>query len=103
MEPQKLLVFVPIVFSFIPIGLSFFVTVEPHVEECFFEKVQQGSKMSLMFEVIEGGFLDIDVQVRVLTHHLVYCSTNISRYVFNSCSGQVKLSNLENLKSFVHS
>ena len=27
--------------------------------------------MSLMFKVIDGDFLDIDVQVRVLTHHLV--------------------------------
>ena len=84
-------------------GLSFFITIEPHIEECFFEKVQQGSKMSLMFKVIEGGFLDIDVQVRVLTHHLVYCSTEYFTLCFNSCISQVKLSNLENLKSFVYS
>ena len=43
--------------------VSFIVTVEPHEEECFFDRVSQGTKMTLMFEVIEGGFLDIDVKV----------------------------------------
>lgn len=45
-------------------GLGFFATIEPHEEECFYERAQQGSKMGLTFEVIEGGFLDIDVKVR---------------------------------------
>ena len=45
-------------------GLGFFAIIEPHEEECFFERAQQGSKLGLMFEVIEGGFLDIDVKVR---------------------------------------
>jgi hypothetical protein len=53
--------------------------VDAHAEECFFDKVKTGTKMGLMFEVAEGGFLDIDVriegpdgkvvhQVSVLTH-----------------------------------
>ncbi len=37
--------------------------IDAHAEECFFDKVTSGTKMSLMFEVAEGGFLDIDVQV----------------------------------------
>ena len=37
--------------------------VDAHAEECFFDKVKQGTKMSLMFEVAEGGFLDIDVRI----------------------------------------
>lgn len=45
-------------------GLGFFAVIEPHEEECFYERAQQGSKMGLIFEVIEGGFLDIDVKVR---------------------------------------
>ena len=44
--------------------MGFFAIIEPHEEECFFERAQQGSKLGLMFEVIEGGFLDIDVKVR---------------------------------------
>ena len=42
---------------------AYFVTVDAHAEECFFDKVKQGTKMSLMFEVAEGGFLDIDVRI----------------------------------------
>jgi len=42
---------------------SFFVTVDAHAEECFFDKVKSGTKMGLMFEVAEGGFLDIDVRI----------------------------------------
>jgi len=37
--------------------------VDAHAEECFFDKVQNGTKLGLTFEVIEGGFLDIDVRV----------------------------------------
>ena len=37
--------------------------IDAHADECFFDKVTSGTKMSLMFEVAEGGFLDIDVQV----------------------------------------
>ena len=42
---------------------GYFINIDAHAEECFFDKVQSGTKMSLMFEVAEGGFLDIDVSV----------------------------------------
>ena len=42
--------------------------IDAHAEECFFDKVTSGTKMSLMFEVAEGGFLDIDVQVNICSH-----------------------------------
>lgn len=45
-------------------ALSYFVTVDAHAEECFFDKVSSGTKLGLTFEVVEGGFLDIDVKVR---------------------------------------
>lgn len=32
-------------------------------EECFFEHASAGAKMTLTFEVADGGFLDIDVMV----------------------------------------
>ena len=44
---------------------GYFVTVDAHAEECFFDKVTKGTKMGLTFEVAEGGFLDIDVEVRI--------------------------------------
>ncbi|XP_063242393.1 transmembrane emp24 domain-containing protein 2 [Bacillus rossius redtenbacheri] len=42
---------------------SYFITVDAHAEECFFDKVKLGTKMGLMFEIAEGGFLDIDVKI----------------------------------------
>lgn len=41
----------------------YFIAVDAHAEECFFDRVQSGTKMSLTFEVTEGGFLDIDVKI----------------------------------------
>lgn len=42
---------------------AYFLHLDAHAEECFFDKVTSGTKMSLMFEVAEGGFLDIDVKI----------------------------------------
>lgn len=42
---------------------AYFINIDAHAEECFFDKITSGTKMSLMFEVAEGGFLDIDVKV----------------------------------------
>ncbi|KAJ8794528.1 hypothetical protein J1605_018981 [Eschrichtius robustus] len=40
---------------------GYFVSIDAHAEECFFERVTLGTKMGLIFEVAEGSFLDIDV------------------------------------------
>lgn len=42
---------------------QFFVTIDAHSEECFFDRAIAGVKLGLMFEVVEGGFLDIDVKI----------------------------------------
>uniref|UniRef100_A0A0P4WQR9 GOLD domain-containing protein n=1 Tax=Scylla olivacea TaxID=85551 RepID=A0A0P4WQR9_SCYOL len=42
---------------------GYFITVDAHAEECFFEKVTAGTKLGLAFEVAEGGFLDIDIKI----------------------------------------
>ncbi|XP_020294898.1 transmembrane emp24 domain-containing protein 2-like [Pseudomyrmex gracilis] len=44
-------------------GQCYFITVDAHAEECFFDKVETGTKMGLTFEIAEGGFLDIDVMI----------------------------------------
>ena len=44
-------------------NFAFFKKVDAHAEECFFDRVKKGTKMGLMFEVAEGGFLDIDVRI----------------------------------------
>jgi hypothetical protein len=45
---------------------GYFIHIDAHAEECFFDRVSSGTKMSLMFEVAEGGFLDIDVKVGIV-------------------------------------
>ena len=47
----------------LPAVRGYFVSVDAHAEECFFDRVSSGMKMGLTFEVVEGGFLDIDVKV----------------------------------------
>nr|XP_003222786.2 PREDICTED: transmembrane emp24 domain-containing protein 2 isoform X2 [Anolis carolinensis] len=42
---------------------GYFVSIDAHAEECFLERVPSGTKMGLIFEVAEGGFLDIDVEI----------------------------------------
>jgi len=42
---------------------AYFLVIDAHAEECFFDKVTSGTKMGLTFEVVEGGFLDIDVKI----------------------------------------
>ncbi|XP_042881047.1 transmembrane emp24 domain-containing protein 2-like isoform X7 [Penaeus japonicus] len=42
---------------------GYFITIDAHAEECFFEKVTTGTKLGLAFEVAEGGFLDIDIKI----------------------------------------
>lgn len=44
---------------------SYFIHVDANEEQCFFDRLTSGTKMGLMFEVAEGGFLDIDVKVTV--------------------------------------
>lgn len=49
--------------SLVSFSKAYFVTVDAHSEECFFDKVEQGTKLGLMFEISEGGFLDIDFKI----------------------------------------
>ena len=40
-----------------------FLQIDAHDEECFYDRVKSGTKMGLIFEVAEGGALDIDVNI----------------------------------------
>lgn len=42
---------------------AYITTLDAHSEECFFEKAIASTKLGFTFEVIEGGFLDIDVTI----------------------------------------
>ncbi|XP_050441497.1 transmembrane emp24 domain-containing protein 2-like [Adelges cooleyi] len=52
-----------IILSVLTQGLGYYLTIDAHTEECFFDNVEVGTMMSFMYEVSEGGFLDIDVNV----------------------------------------
>merc|ERR1711871_228237 len=38
-------------------------TIQPNKEDCFFEEINKGEKVSMTFQVASGGFLDIDVKL----------------------------------------
>ncbi|XP_054944782.1 transmembrane emp24 domain-containing protein 2-like [Physeter macrocephalus] len=42
---------------------GYFVSIDAHAEDCFFQRVTSGTKMGLIFEVAEGGFLDVDMEI----------------------------------------
>lgn len=61
-----------------------FVNIDANAEECFFDKVTSGTKMSLMFEVAEGGFLDIDIKV-----------------FYNACTNFIPFSNCQSADTLI--
>ena len=60
---QIILVLVAIASSLIGQSYAYIITLDAHSEECFYEKAIAGTKLGFTFEVIEGGFLDIDVTI----------------------------------------
>jgi hypothetical protein len=67
-------------------SLAFFVYIDAAAEECFFDRVAPGTKMGLMFEVVEGGFLDIDVQIVGPDNKVIYAGERESngKYTFSA-------------------
>ncbi|XP_055687123.1 transmembrane emp24 domain-containing protein 2 [Lutzomyia longipalpis] len=51
---------------------GYFITVDAHSEECFFDRAEAGTKMGLIFETVEGGFLDIDVRITDPEGKIIY-------------------------------
>jgi len=64
-----------ILYLCIGVNHGYFITVDAHAEECFSEKVSTGTKLGLTFEVAEGGFLDIDVEVKGPDGKTIYKGT----------------------------
>jgi len=50
--------------SLVASSKAFFISIDAHAEECFYEKASKQDNLFLMFEVAEGGFLDIDVTIK---------------------------------------
>jgi hypothetical protein len=54
------------VFFFILLPLlssGFLINLDANDERCFHERLKDGIKFTVMFEVAEGGFLDVDILV----------------------------------------
>lgn len=47
-------------------------TIDPHQEECFHEKLQKGAKIKFTFEVLDGGSLDIDLTIKDPNNYVIH-------------------------------
>uniref|UniRef100_A0A1B6G435 GOLD domain-containing protein n=1 Tax=Cuerna arida TaxID=1464854 RepID=A0A1B6G435_9HEMI len=60
---QAALYILSILLLLVPATSAWIVQVDSFTDECFYEWAEQGSKVGFTFQVVEGGFLDIDVTV----------------------------------------
>ncbi|VDM66419.1 unnamed protein product [Strongylus vulgaris] len=51
---------------------GYYINIDANEEQCFFDRVISGTKIGLMFEVAEGGFLDIDVKITGPDNKVIY-------------------------------
>lgn len=52
---------------------AYLITLDAGIEnECFHEKVPVGTKLGFSFEVVEGGFYDIDVEIKDPTNVIIH-------------------------------
>lgn len=63
---------------------AYFIVIDAHAEECFFDRVHAGAKFGLTFEVAEGGFLDIDVTITGPDQKVIHREERVSngKYTF---------------------
>ncbi|CDS38354.1 transmembrane emp24 domain containing protein [Echinococcus multilocularis] len=55
---------VVVVLSFLSCSsYAYFVTIDANAEQCFFDRAKPGDRLTLFFEVSEGGFYDINVKL----------------------------------------
>uniref|UniRef100_U5EN48 Putative cargo transport protein n=1 Tax=Corethrella appendiculata TaxID=1370023 RepID=U5EN48_9DIPT len=57
------LILLVLILNYSNLSDGYLITIDAHSEECFFDRAEAGTKMGLMFETTEGGFLDIDVKI----------------------------------------
>lgn len=62
---------------------AYIVTIDAGVEnECFHERVPIGTKLGFSFEVVEGGFYDVDMEIKDPTNVIVHRDERLSNGKF---------------------
>lgn len=81
---QMGIIFILLLAYWCSVTSAFFIHVDANEEQCFFDRVVSGAKMGLMFEVSEGGFLDIDVKITGPDNKEIYKGEREStgKYIF---------------------
>jgi len=77
--------YISVILLYVTQGLNaYFLVIDAHAEECFFDKVVTGTKLGLTFEVVEGGFLDIDVKITGPDNKVIHSEERASsgKYTF---------------------
>lgn len=101
MNTFSLVLFSTVLFQTFHWSLEFVVTVDAHTQECFMEKADAGTKLGLTFEVIEGGFMDIDVKITGPEQNTIYNGEGESsgKYTFAAHTSGVYTACFGNMKS----
>ncbi|CAL8068954.1 unnamed protein product [Calicophoron daubneyi] len=58
--------------------LAYYVEIDAGEDQCYFERVKIGQKLTLHYEVAEGGFRDIDVNIRAPDDSIVHSESKLS-------------------------
>lgn len=77
--------FASLLCSLVPTG-AWLIQVDSHTDECFYELVEKNAKVGLTFQVVEGGFLDIDVGIKGPDGHEIYAGQRETsgKYTFSA-------------------
>jgi len=62
---------------------AFTFQVDATKEECFYELLNTGEPVGLMFQVVQGGFLDIDVEIKSPDGRVVYTAQRQTEGKYN--------------------
>ncbi|CAG8677118.1 6109_t:CDS:2 [Cetraspora pellucida] len=60
---RTLLVIITVLLSVACLSTAYTITLQPSTRECFFEDLRQGDRMTVTYQVGDGGHLDVDFMI----------------------------------------